>query len=143
MSLIRFRSASSRIARLAEQFLLLRREDLVFRLLLVIVLQGILDGRLDELDDRVADPRQKPDAAADRQPDDCPEQTGPQLFEMLPEGHRALLEQIALGGRLGHGAMLSEVTSFKAGRAEAATGKAAAAEVTSPPTNSRPVPNYL
>jgi hypothetical protein len=66
--------------------------DAIFRLLLVVAGQGAGERPLNELDHVAADAQ--PDDEPDQQPRERSEQTAAQLFEVLPEGHRAFTKQI-------------------------------------------------
>ena len=86
------------IARLTQLFQVLLH--LLGGLGRVILGQGVMQGKLDELHHRLAD--RQAQTGADHQPYYRFEEAGPQLFEVFPEGHRAFLEKIVVGRSLTH-----------------------------------------
>ena len=85
------------IAGRAVRLLLLRGYRFCLRSLLVVVGQGMFNRQLREVDHRNRDRRNQSDPAANRQREDCLKQAPPQFLKVLPEGHRAALEEIVIG----------------------------------------------
>ena len=72
------------------------------RLFLVIARQRLDQRRLDQADDVAPEPRKQSDHESNHQGDERFEQTGPQLLQVFPEGHRAFGEQVFLVWSWGH-----------------------------------------